>query len=722
MQGRGIFMVMMGIALLASKGFGQWTPDAKKLTWEGDIASRLIDSCDVFLLKEIEKSVDRRSAFWSRDFSTPMAYEESIQDNRERFKHIIGLREQRNLYLKPEMLGKVAEGETYEVHAIRWLAFRHVHGEGLLVVPRTPTSAATVVIPDADQTPEQLMGLAGGLSHEFQTGRILAEQGKRVLIPTLINRDTTHRKLSNREFLYRSAYELGRHIIGYEVLKVQSAIDWLIKSGAEKITVVGWGEGGLICFYSAAADTRIDEAHVGGYFANRQNIWQEPAYRNVFGLLREFGDAEIASLIAPRKLVIFKETDAPEVLIPAGTGAKPGRLTRPTTEEIESELKRANELTQDLSWSPIIQSMPFSPKNEIEIFTLPDAARRHMRQMTELDLHNQWLLSESPYVRKDFMAAVNTTSLASFQETIEPYRKYFAEEVIGMFDYELQAPNPHIRPFAIESSTVDAYEVVLDIFEGLFAYGILCIPKNVNAGEKRPVVVCQHGLEGRPQSTIGEEKYQAYKAFAKVLAERGYITFAPQNIYIFTDRFRTLQYKANAIKKTLFSIMVPQHQQIVNWLSHLPVVDSNRIAFYGLSYGGKSAMRIPPLVKQYCLSICSADFNDWVWKNASTRSPYSYVWTGEYEIFEWDLGSTFNYAEMAALIAPRPFMVERGHFDGVAPDERVAYEYAKVRHLYNAQLKIGDQTTIEWFDGPHTINGKGTFQFLDRHLEFSPRD
>ena len=58
---------------------------------------------------------------------------------------------------------------------------------------------------------------------------------------------------------------------------------------------------------------------------------------------------------------------------------------------------------------------------------------------------------------------------------------------------------------------------------------------------------------------------------------------------------------------------------------------------------------------------------------------------GEYEIFEFDLGSTFNYAEMAALIAPRPFMVERGHFDGVAPDETVAYEFAKVCHLYDAK-------------------------------------
>jgi hypothetical protein len=155
----------------------------------------------------------------------------------------------------------------------------------------------------------------------------------------------------------------------------------------------------------------------------------------------------------------------------------------------------------------------------------------------------------------------------------------------------------------------------------------------------------------------------------------------------------------------------------------LPAVDPQRIAFYGLSYGGKSAMRIPALVENYCLSICSADFNEWVWKNASThvRSQYSYIWTGEYEIFEFDLGSTFNYAEMAALIAPRPFMVERGHFDGVAPDEMVGYEFAKVRHRYAADLKLPDRCEIEWFVGPHMINGQGTFEFLHQHLQWPKR-
>jgi hypothetical protein len=349
-----------------------------------------------------------------------------------------------------------------------------------------------------------------------------------------------------------------------------------------------------------------------------------------------------------------------------------------------------------------------------------DPMARQKRQIHEIDRHSQVLLRESPYVRKKFMSKLDKVPLARYPEAIKEYRRIFADEVIGRFDYKLLPPRVRSRK-AYDEKKWTGYEVVMDVFPDVIAYGILLLPKDLKAGEKRPVVVCQHGLEGRPQHVIGKEGYAAYKAFAARLAERGFITFAPQNLYIGHDRFRTLQRKANPLKKTLFSVITPQHQQILNWLKTLPNVDSKRIAFYGLSYGGKTAMRVPALLTDYCLSICSADFNEWVGKNASTLRPQSYVWTGEYEIFEFDLGSTFNYAEMAALIAPRPFMVERGHFDGVAVDEHVAFEFAKVRYLYQAKLGIGDRTTIEWFVGPHTINGKGTFDFLHKHLKWPKR-
>jgi len=288
--------------------------------------------------------------------------------------------------------------------------------------------------------------------------------------------------------------------------------------------------------------------------------------------------------------------------------------------------------------------------------------------------------------------------------------------VIGQFD-DTRLPFGAKTRLAYNEPDWYGYEVVLDVFPGLIAYGILALPKGLADDEQRPVVVCQHGLEGRPQVVV-EGSRPAYNDFGATLCRDGFIVFAPQNLYLFIDRFRTLQRKAYPLKKTLFSMIVPQHQQITDWLKTLPYVDSNRIGFYGISYGGKTAMRVPPLVDNYYLSICSADFNEWVWKNASIDNPYTYSGKSEYEIFEWDLGSTFNYAEMARLICPRPFMVERGHDDGVAPDETVAYEYAKVKRFYD-KLGIGDRTEMEVFDGGHEIRLEGTLRFLRRHLDWA---
>jgi phenylacetate-CoA ligase len=50
--------------------------------------------------------------------------------------------------------------------------------------------------------------------------------------------------------------------------------------------------------------------------------------------------------------------------------------------------------------------------------------------------------------------------------------------------------------------------------------------------------------------------------------------------------------------------------------------------------------------------------------------------------------------------------------------ESMRYEFANVRHLYEAKLGIGERCEIEWFNGSHTINSKGTFDFLHRHLHW----
>ncbi len=753
-----------GSGILEADEFGPPLPGTKPFTLTGDIASELVSGVDRFLLRQIDESTAKRAMHWKRDFSSPGAYLASVEPNRKRLGQILGVRDPRVSFDKPERFDGYSRRGTFgvaggiEVHNIRWPAFGDVTGEGIEVThPRSgdQVKGHIIVIPDADQTPESLLGMAPGVPPESQVVRRLAESGYHVIVPTLIDRAVSPRnaraRLTSREFAYRSAFELGRHLIGYEVQKVLALVNWLSTDSdrAHRIGVFGYGEGGGIALYAGALDTRIDAVCVSGYFDDRSDVWRQPVDRNVFGLLEQFGDAEVASLIAPRTLIV-EAAKGPEVIIPPGTGGAPGRLTTPQLEKVRHEVERARELIHELRPQPRIELVTSGPEGagafgsekalqELVISMTPDAklaARvekanpiaqveigdskaRQGRQLHELDRHNQQLLIESPDVRREFMKKLDTSSIPTYTSSIEPYRTYFADEVIGRFDLERMPPDVRSRR-VYDEAKFTGYEVAMDVFPDVMAYGILLLPKGIKEGERRPVVVCQHGLEGRPRD-VADPKVEnpAYHRFAVRLAEQGFITFAPQNLYIFGDRFRTLQRKANPLKKTLFSVIVPQHQQITDWLKTLPVVDPARIAFYGLSYGGKSAMRIPPLVKNYCLSICSADFNEWVWKNASTRSPFSYVWTAEYEIFEFDLGSTFNYAEMAALIAPRPFMVERGHFDGVAPDETVAYEFAKVFQLYDARLGIGDRCRIEFFVGPHTINGRGTFAFLREKLRWA---
>ena len=756
-------------------------PGTKPLTLQGDLSAQMVAGVDRFLKREIERAIVERQKSWQRDFSSREAYEKSVEPNRQRLRRIIGAVDPRLPVTALEWVGGttqpalVAETELYSVHAVRWPVFAGVCGEGLWLKPKREPVARVVALPDADQTPEMLVGLSPGLPPERQFARRLAEHGCELLVPVLINRDDTWsgnaqiKRFTNqphREWIYRQAYELGRHVIGYEVQKVLAAVDWFeqqraqssgAKNQGSRIGVVGYAEGGLIAFYSAALDTRVEAALVSGYFDSRQRVWEEPIYRNVFSLLQEFGDAEIATLIAPRSLIVEHsvgpQIDGPPKPHNGRGGAAPGKLATPDFDSVEREFNRTRGLlqagnpstTDRLKLISGTEGMTTGPGSDralvaflnalgvpVEALAQPvevpvdarknfDAAARQHRQVLESQNFTQALFRDSERAREAFFwKQCRVASPEEWTKAAASFKQVFWEENIGRLPPASARADPRSRKL-YDKPKWTGYEVVLDVHPDIIAWGYLLVPKDIKSGERRPAVVCQHGLEGMPADVVTDDPtsqgYHYYKAFAARLAERGFVVFAPHNLYRGGDSFRVLQRKANPLKLSLFSIIIAQHDRLLDWLSALPFVDPERIGFYGLSYGGKTAMRVPAVLDRYALSICSGDFNEWVRKNTSVDYPGSYMFTGEYEMPEWDLGHTFNYAEMAALIAPRPFMVERGHNDGVGLDEWVAYEFAKVRRLYD-QLGISDHTTIEFFNGPHTINGMGTFRFLSEKLSW----
>ncbi len=634
----------------------------KPLTMTGDLASHLVEGADRFLLDQLQQSIERRPAFWQRDLSSPEAYVKSVEPNRKALARVLGVVDERIPFDAPELIDTtkqsalLSEGASYKAYAVRWPVLGGIHGEGILLEPALQDPVANIIaVPDADQTPEELCGLTAGIAANSQFARLLAESGCRVLVPALISRHMEKRRgranLTNREYLYRSSFEMGRTLIGYEIQKILAGVDWFQKENPNgKIGVMGYGEGGMLALYAGALDQRIDAVAVSGYFDSRQNLWQEPIDRNVFGLLKQFGDAELMSLVTPRSLII-EACKSPELTLPSEGGA-PASLVTPNPKMVKAEFERSQDFIKGLKCnmpprlvlSPTDQTAigagfgAFGDRGTLKTFlsalnadgklsfaetslkpirTNVDSKARQRRLIQEIDDHNQVLLRDSADVRQEFMKKLDTSSIEAYKKSAEWYRDYFRDEVVGRHPLVLSSPNVRTRIWK-DTEKWTAYEVVLDVFPDVFAYGILLWPKDIRDGEQRPVVVCQHGLEGRPADVIVGD-HRAYHDFAAKLCERGFITFAPQNLYLFHDRFRSLQRKSNPLGTTLFSIIVPQHQQIVNWLKTLPAVDAKRIGFYGLSYGGKSAMRIPPLVTDYALSICSADFNEWVWKNASTH-------------------------------------------------------------------------------------------------------
>lgn len=79
-----------------------------------------------------------------------------------------------------------------------------------------------------------------------------------MVVPAVVSRQREKRlnraDLTQREYLHRAAFELGRTLAGYEVQTVLSVVDWYSR-GASKLPtgVYGHGEGGMEALFAAGA-------------------------------------------------------------------------------------------------------------------------------------------------------------------------------------------------------------------------------------------------------------------------------------------------------------------------------------------------------------------------------------------------------------------------------------------------------------------------------------
>ena len=354
---RSVFLGILGLSALYHTATAA-LPGTRPLTGEGDRSVQMVAGISRFLDRQIASAAQKRPQ-QKLDPTTA----------RKQLRHAIGavdpiLRTEELQFISNTTRDSLRYRDDHmEVHAVRWPVFKNVHGEGLLVTPAGPIQARVVAIPDADQTPEQLAGIAPGIKPESQYGRLLAAAGCQVVIPALINRSdefsgsdrVTYTNQTHREWIYRQAFEMGRHIIGYEVRKIEAVLNWFEAEDAKipdplAIGLVGYHEGGLLALHTAALNPRVQSTLVSGYFNERNQVWSEPIYRNIFGQLNHLGDAELAAFIAPRTLIV-EHAAIPTISGPPATrpgrrsGAAPGALKTPAFATVSSEVRKAMKRT-----------------------------------------------------------------------------------------------------------------------------------------------------------------------------------------------------------------------------------------------------------------------------------------------------------------------------------------------------------------------------------------
>lgn len=140
----------------------------------------------------------------------------------------------------------------------------------------------------------------------------------------------------------------------------------------------------------------------------------------------------------------------------------------------------------------------------------------------------------------------------------------------------------------------------------------LCIPKNINVS--LPAIYCFHQHAGN--WSLGKSEVVGLagspdQGYAKELAERGYVTLAPDAICFEErgDATDPIQYHVHQLHarlmrgQTLLGKVLFDVSAGIDLLEALPEVDATRIGFIGHSYGGRTALFAPAFDKRIKASV-----------------------------------------------------------------------------------------------------------------------
>jgi dienelactone hydrolase len=270
-----------------------------------------------------------------------------------------------------------------------------------------------------------------------------------------------------------------------------------------------------------------------------------------------------------------------------------------------------------------------------------------------------------------------------------------------------------------EDALATYYRCRVRVTPEMETYGLYLVPKN--ARRPAPLVIAQHGGGGFPELATFHDGSN-YHDLVRGAAAQGWVVFAPLLLFhpfrdrdhgtpIPSDARAGLDRRLRALNTTLAAVEVAKISRALDALLRQPEVDAFRVAMIGLSYGGYYTLYTTALDSRIRAAAVAGAFCDWGTPEEDFATPA-----------EWQPGGQLNDvlpAELAALICPRPLLVEAGTRDRlmkIAPTRVMA---AKARELYE-RLGGAGRFQFREFSGGHEFQGEPVWRFLQKVFECGP--
>ena len=294
----------------------------------------------------------------------------------------------------------------------------------------------------------------------------------------------------------------------------------------------------------------------------------------------------------------------------------------------------------------------------------------------------------------------------------ERYRENY-KEMLGL---SLFAGKPLVsvhKEYVGSDDICRIYRLTVPIADEIPFYAMLLIPHN--AEKPAPIVVAQHGGGGTPELCCDMNGRNNYNHMVQRILERGAIVVAPQLLLWATTEGETFRAHEIAYDRertdvdlkrfgsSMTAMEISGIMKSLDYVCAMEETDSEKVAMIGLSYGGYFTLYTMAADTRIKAGYCAGAFNS---RDVYNRVDWCYKHSGQ----------TFQYAEVAALCAPRKLFVQVGKEDMVF-DYRSAIQEAEHVHLYYTAFGMAENFQLSVWSGGHTISDDDTgYEFLFQAL------